>query len=171
MEPIDKTSRKRKLFIICVIAAIIATSGILLIIFQPLNPSTTKVVINSADQDFTVYRSADCACCGEYAKYLQRSSNLNVVEAIIQNLTPYRNVNVSSKGLESCHVSVVGPYFVEGHVPLESIKSLLEERPNIVGIALPEMPSGSPGMGGVKSVPFVIYALFSNGTSTIFQTI
>ncbi|MFC6729121.1 DUF411 domain-containing protein [Natronoarchaeum mannanilyticum] len=53
--------------------------------------------------------------------------------------------------LRSCHALVVDGYAVEGHVPAATIATLLEERPAIDGIALPEMPAGSPGMGGEKN--------------------
>ncbi len=171
MESSANTSRKKRLFRICGIVAIVATSGLVLWALFPPNPSPTKIIINGSDLNFTVYRTADCGCCAEYIKYLRATSNLNVIESIIQDLTPYRNVNVSSNGLESCHVGFSGSYFVEGHIPLEAIKFLLENRPNVVGIALPEMPYGSPGMGGIKSAPFQIYALYANGSSTLFITI
>jgi hypothetical protein len=59
----------------------------------------------------------------------------------------------------SCHTSMVENYFLEGHVPLEALWKLLDERPAIDGLALPGMPSGSPGMSGEKTAPFVIYAI------------
>lgn len=54
---------------------------------------------------------------------------------------------------------MVENYFLEGHVPLEAVRKLLDERPAIDGLALPGMPSGSPGMSGEKTGPFVIYAI------------
>jgi len=60
---------------------------------------------------------------------------------------------------EGCHTIVIGGYVVEGHVPASIITRLLKERPAIRGIALPGMPEGSPGMGGVKTAPFVVYEL------------
>ena len=59
----------------------------------------------------------------------------------------------------SCHTSLVGGYYVEGHVPVEAIRKLLAEQPEIDGIALPGMPQGSPGMSGRKEGPFVIYSI------------
>jgi hypothetical protein len=59
--------------------------------------------------------------------------------------------------LHSCHTTVVGNYFIEGHVPMEAINKLLNEKPDIDGIALPGMPIGTPGMPGPKEAPFVIY--------------
>ena len=61
--------------------------------------------------------------------------------------------------MQSCHTSIIGDYYVEGHVPVEAIRKLLDERPSIDGIALPGMPQGSPGMSGEKAEPFVIYAI------------
>jgi len=65
--------------------------------------------------------------------------------------------------LRTCHTTMVGDYFVEGHVPYEAIEKLLEEKPDIAGIALPGMPSGAPGMTGFKSGPFVIYSVNHDG--------
>ena len=58
--------------------------------------------------------------------------------------------------LASCHTTIVNGYVVEGHVPVEAIERLLLEQPKIIGIALPGMPTGSPGMPGSKSSPFDI---------------
>ena len=67
-------------------------------------------------------------------------------------------------GLEACHTVVLEGYFVEGHVPREAITRLLEDRPRILGLALPGMPSGSPGMDGPKEGPLVVYAVTGPGT-------
>ncbi len=72
--------------------------------------------------------------------------------------------------MQSCHTTVMGEYYIEGHVPVEAIRRLLEERPSIDGIALPGMPSGSPGMTGSKEGPFVIYAI-SGGQVSEFMRI
>lgn len=63
----------------------------------------------------------------------------------------------------SSHTTEVAGYAVEGHVPMEAIEKLLSERPAVTGIALPGMPSGSPGMNGVKSPPFQVVAFDANG--------
>jgi len=74
-----------------------------------------------------------------------------------------------SSDMESCHTAVFGNYVVEGHVPFEAIEKLLEEKPDIRGIALPEMPAGSPGMPGVKGEPFTVYALSDQEPSIYWQ--
>ncbi len=74
------------------------------------------------------------------------------------------------QNMESCHTAVIADYFVEGHVPIEAIEELLKEKLDIDGIALPGMPSGSPGMPGQKIEAFKIYAL-SDGMASEFMTI
>ncbi|MDR7537238.1 MAG: DUF411 domain-containing protein [Armatimonadota bacterium] len=67
--------------------------------------------------------------------------------------------------LASCHTAVAGGYFIEGHVPVAAIARLLRDRPAVAGIALPGMPPGSPGMGGVQTGPLVVYAASDSGIS------
>jgi hypothetical protein len=67
-----------------------------------------------------------------------------------------------SPNMESCHTMVINDYVVEGHVPIEVVEKLITEQPDISGIALPDMPAGSPGMPGIKREPFTIYSLANN---------
>ena len=72
--------------------------------------------------------------------------------------------------LESCHTALAGGYVVEGHVPADVIQQLLRERPTIVGLAVPGMPLGSPGMEapGQKAQPYDVIAFDARGTSRIY---
>ena len=72
--------------------------------------------------------------------------------------------------MQSCHTTILGKYFIEGHVPIEAINKLLKEKPDIDGIALPGMPIGTPGMPGEKEEPYIIYQLV-DGKSSVFMTI
>ncbi len=72
--------------------------------------------------------------------------------------------------MRSCHTSLVGNYYVEGHVPLAAVQKLLEEQPDIDGIAMPGMPQGAPGMSGEKDGPWVIYSISDSGIEE-FMTI
>ncbi len=84
-----------------------------------------------------------------------------------QNMEPIKKKYNIPQDMQSCHTMVIGDYFVEGHVPIEAINRLLAENPQIDGIALPAMPSGSPGMPGIKHGSFTIYAL-SDGVPSVF---
>ena len=73
--------------------------------------------------------------------------------------------------MRSCHTMVVGDYVVEGHIPLEAVEKMMKEKPDIRGIAMPGMPSGSPGMPGSPSDEFIVYAVKKDGTFTEFMRI
>ena len=68
-------------------------------------------------------------------------------------------------------MAIYGNYFVEGHIPIEAIKKLLVEKPDIKGIAMPGMPSGSPGMPGAKDGQFIIYAVAKDGSTYEFMRV
>lgn len=74
--------------------------------------------------------------------------------------------------LQSCHTAIVDGYVVEGHVPAEDVKRLLAERPNIVGLAVPGMPVGSPGMEaeGFEPEPYDVIAWDQSGKKTIYAS-
>ncbi len=72
--------------------------------------------------------------------------------------------------LASCHTAEVEGYIIEGHVPVDVIEELLLEKPDIVGLALPGMPPGSPGMGGESQNPLQILAFDQQGQVWVYAT-
>ena len=105
-----------------------------------------------------VHRSPLCGCCVEYEEYLEEHG-FEVTSIERDDVDGLKQELGMPQEMGSCHTSLVEGYFVEGHVPVEVIRELLAERPDIDGISLPGMPEGSPGMGGTKSEPWVIYAI------------
>ena len=96
----------------------------------------------------TLYKSASCGCCVEYAKYLRQQGFQ--VHAINHPNMHQLQQQLGTDNVASCHTVKVGNYVVEGHVPVQAIRKMLAEKPNIKGIALPGMPYNSPGMGPEK---------------------
>ncbi len=88
----------------------------------------------------------------------------------MEDMTSIKQAYQIPQNMISCHTAVIEDYFVEGHVPVEAIKKMLEEKPAIDGIALPGMPPGSPGMPGKKTEALKIYAL-SDGKKSEFMVI
>jgi hypothetical protein len=72
--------------------------------------------------------------------------------------------------LASCHTAEVGGYIIEGHVPADVIEELLQEKPDIIGLALPGMPPGSPGMGGESLNPLQILAFDEQGNVWVYTS-
>jgi hypothetical protein len=119
---------------------------------------------------FKVYSSPLCSCCDGYENYL-RSKGAAVQSVDIDDLAYLKTSLNIPRGMWSCHTSVVGDYFIKGHVPVEAVRKLLDEKPDIRGIALPGMPASSPGMGGVKNQPFTIYSITVDSTIEIYMVL
>mgnify|MGYP000070732260 CR=1 FL=1 len=116
----------------------------------------------------TLYSSPGCGCCSEYEKYLVEQG-FRVQSIRTEDMTGTKADLDIPRAMWSCHTVVVMGYFVEGHVPVEAINRLLQQRPSVDGIALPGMPPGSPGMGGVKTGPWTIYQV-AHGESSEFMS-
>ena len=117
----------------------------------------------------TVYKSSTCGCCSKWVEHMQ--ANGFAVKAIdvedVDKVKKERGVPVSA---QSCHTGIVNGYAVEGHVPAAAVKKMLAEKPAILGIAVPGMPMGSPGMevpSGQKD-KFDVVAFDKAGKITIF---
>jgi hypothetical protein len=70
--------------------------------------------------------------------------------------------------LYSCHTALVNGYVIEGHVPADLIKRLLKEKPPVVGLAVPGMPIGSPGMEGPNPQPYEVFTFDKQGQTTVY---
>ena len=70
----------------------------------------------------------------------------------------------------SCHTAKVGGYFIEGHVPVSDIKRVIAERPDALGLAVPAMPYGSPGMGPEEERDaYDVFIVRTDGSTEVFQ--
>jgi hypothetical protein len=111
----------------------------------------------------TLYKNPSCTCCEGYAQYLDQNGFKVDVKPTNDLAEISRKAGIP-EDLQGCHTSFVGPYVVDGHVPVETIRKLLDEKPAIVGLTLPGMPPGSPGMYGEKTGPLTVYAIGRDGT-------
>lgn len=113
------------------------------------------------DRVVTVYRSPTCGCCGGWVTYLQ-DHGFEVDVHDVEDPVTIKELAGVPEQLYSCHTAAVDSYTIEGHVPVEAIERLLEERPEVQGIGVGGMPAGSPGMGGTVTEPYTAYT-FSGG--------
>ena len=124
--------------------------------------------ISAPDKKVTVFKSPTCGCCGKYINHLEK--NGYDVETVMTNDMESIKAEHSIPGsMESCHTMIIDDYFVEGHVPLVAVDKLLEEKPDVDGIALPGMPSGSPGMPGPQTEPFNVFTVTDGQASSWLQ--
>lgn len=153
---------------------LVGTIGVASIAGCTGSPETSPEAIDDATREFmmdsTLYASPTCGCCEAYATYVKkREIPLQVQKT--RDLSTIKTDLGIPRDLWSCHTVDMGQYIVEGHVPLAAIEKLVEEQPQVAGIALPEMPNGSPGMGGSKQGAFTIYAFDAGGQYHEFTTV
>jgi len=158
---------KKSLVAISAVILVIAFISILAV----KSNSTGPIKLNINDK-FTLLKSMSCGCCSVYETYMQKNGiQPEVPEISDEQLTAMKDKYGIPSNLRSCHTTIVGNYFVEGHIPLEAVQKMLYEKPDIKGIAMPGMPSGSPGMPGSKEGLFIIYAIDKEGGATEFMRI
>ena len=92
-----------------------------------------------------VYKSPTCGCCNDWIKYMQANGFSDVRAHDVGNARKRAEVGMSLR-FGSCHTALIDGYVIEGHVPVREIRRLLAERPKALGLAVPGMPLGSPGM-------------------------
>lgn len=118
----------------------------------------------------TLYKNPQCDCCEGYAAYLDHDG-FEVKVIPTNDLTVMGEKYGISDSLQPCHISLIGGYVVGGHIPMEVIDRLLSEKPQIIGITLPGMPEGTPGMPGKKPGPLQIYEFVEGQQSKIYAII
>ena len=150
---------------------LILTVGLVIVGFFVLENKTNQTPTNGPLKGKTavVYRSASCGCCRGYIEYLKKNG-LMIEEKIAGNddsdLIEIKEQFSIPTDMRSCHTTRIDGYTVEGHVPVEAIQKLVAEKPAVRGIALPNMPVGSPGMPGTKSGTFNISSFTSAESSS-----
>jgi len=162
---LDRRKRKIKKITFISLSILLIVGGV---VFGLLNLSP-----DSGENDkpkATVFYSPTCDCCREYIPYLKRQGFSVEAKPTRDMLSIKEQYQIPSE-IESCHTTIIGDYFIEGHMPIEAIRKLLEEKPDILGIGLAGMPQGSPGMGGVKKEAFEIYGLSKVGEILEFMSI
>jgi hypothetical protein len=118
-------------------------------------------------QPITVYRTASCGCCGLWVDHVKEAGFEPTVHMVksMDEAPPHKRV---PPALHSCHTATLEGYIVEGHVPADVIRQLLKERPQVLGIAVPGMPAGSPGMESSRPQPYEVLTFDASGRTTVY---
>jgi hypothetical protein len=127
---------------------------------------------HAAAERAEIWHNPSCGCCIDWVRHLEA----NGFAPAVKSSTPGELAAVKQKlgipdKVASCHTAEIGGYAVEGHVPASDIKRLLEEQPDAVGLAVPGMPIGSPGMeyGDVKE-PYDVLLVKKDGSTEVFAS-
>ncbi len=123
----------------------------------------------AAAESIVVYKSPTCGCCTEWVNYL-RDNGLSVETHDVADMEAVKaDYGVTNPSLKSCHTALVGGYVVEGHVPVDDIRRLLSERPEVLGITAPGMPRMSPGMASVVPKGYDVLSFDAEGKVELFS--
>jgi hypothetical protein len=123
-------------------------------------------------EDFhgTLYKNQSCQCCESHAKYL-RENGIDLDVVAVPNFAQISSQAGVPTALTGCHMIKLDGYVFEGHITSEIIKRFLAEKPkDVVGLSLPGMPSGVPGMEGERTGSHEVYAINKDGTSATYAT-
>ena len=130
--------------------------------------------IKSASGDIpkiTVYKTSTCGCCSAWIEHVEKAGfyvkSKNITHGELAELKRQYGIPIE---FSSCHTAFVDNYFVEGHVPVEDIKALIFEKPHGLGLSVPNMPIGSPGMEmGNQKEPYDTLLIKNNGSTRVFR--
>jgi hypothetical protein len=119
-----------------------------------------------------VWKDPNCGCCNDWIKYLQRDG-FQVQTFDTGNTAVRKRLGLPNQ-FGSCHTALIGGYVVEGHVNAREIRRLLAEKPKAIGIAVPGMPVGSPGMDGPeyggRKDPYDVVLVLPDGSGRVYQS-
>lgn len=118
-----------------------------------------------------VYKTPTCGCCANWVKHLQAHGFATQVSEL-ENLSELKAKHNIPGPAQSCHTATVDGYLLEGHVPAADVRRLLKERPAVLGLAVPGMPIGSPGMEvpNVKPTPYDVMTFDRDGQLKVYSS-
>ncbi|MBL1431479.1 MAG: DUF411 domain-containing protein [Robiginitomaculum sp.] len=119
-----------------------------------------------------VMKTSTCGCCVAWMEHLNKNGFVTHGHDMLHEaLIRYKTDKGVPEEISSCHTANVDGYIVEGHVPAVDIRRLLKERPDAIGIGVPGMPLGSPGMDfGGRNQAFDVFLIKSDGTTEVFSS-
>ena len=155
-----------------VLARLLGAAGVLTAtaMLRAQNPSPSKATRQTALVE--VWKSPTCGCCKDWITHLE-ANGFSVKVNDVGNTAARARLKVPVK-LGSCHTAWVGGYAIEGHVPSADIHRLLKQRPDAIGLAVPGMPLGSPGMDGPaydnRQDPYDVLLIAHDGSTKVFSS-
>jgi hypothetical protein len=147
--------------------------GMLLVVIVSLTTLWMLSGPNAAARGIVVHKTATCGCCNKWINHLQQAGfDVKAIDHGHDELAKLKTAHGVMTQQRSCHTAIVENYVIEGHVPADDIKRLLQEQPDVSGLVVPGMPVGSPGMEveGIPQQPYQVLTFDRNGTVEVFAS-
>jgi hypothetical protein len=118
-----------------------------------------------------VWKSPTCGCCGKWVEHLEANGfevkANNATSSTLQRIKQQAGI---TEKIASCHTAKIDGYVIEGHVPAADIKRLVSEHPDALGLTVPDMPMGSPGMEQPdgETEPYDVLLVKKDGSTEVF---
>ena len=122
-----------------------------------------------APPSITVYKSPSCGCCKEWVKHMTKAGFTVQVHDVDDVTEMKKTAGVPDK-LASCHTALVGKYVIEGHVPADLVTKMLNDKATFLGLAVPGMVQGSPGMETGAKQPYDVISFTRYGKSSVYAS-
>ena len=153
------------------IAGLLFTAAFAAILFWPASEAVVEQQYSPDKIEVVMYKNEGCQCCTKWAEHMDEQE-FAVVEKAVQNLMDIKEENGITRELASCHTAIVDGYVVEGHVPVADVQRMLKERPDAIGLTVPGMPTGSPGMEipGVEADNYDVLLVAKDGTTSVYSS-
>lgn len=134
-----------------------------------MSSAEQKKELSNLLNEIVVFRSPSCGCCGKWVKHLE-FNGFKVIDKVTDDMQSIKHQYGIGQSLASCHTAVIGDYIVEGHVPAQDIKTIIQTKASIKGLSVPGMVTGSPGMemGGRKD-PYNVVAFDKRGNQKLYK--
>ncbi|MCC5667168.1 DUF411 domain-containing protein [Nostoc sp. CHAB 5784] len=165
----------RAVVIICLTVGVLGILGSTAPMSNAQLVSNTKGIqdkqtpLKSTALNATVYHSPDCNCCGGWIDHL-KTQGFQITDFSTPDIETVKQKYNVPDNLSSCHTAIVNGYVIEGHVPADDIKRLLQEKPNVAGLSVPQMPVGTPGMEmGDRKDPFSVLSFNHKDSVAVFN--
>jgi hypothetical protein len=144
-------------------------AGVLLINFSSRRLIAQLPLYRVEKTPITVYSSRTCGCCAKWVDHL-RANRFDPTVHDTEEMDSLKDKLGVPQEVRSCHTADVSGYLIEGHVPASDIRRLLAERPKVAGLAVPGMPTGTPGMAepGAPTGGYDVMAFQKSGATLLF---
>lgn len=136
---------------------------------EPAPPPVAASLATAGADTMVVYKTPTCGCCNDWVDHV-KEHGFTVVTHDLPRLDDVKRELGVPAGLISCHTATVRGYTLEGHVPADLIRRMLDENASFRGLTVPGMPIGSPGMEGPVKQQYDVLAFDEDGNTRVYDT-